>query len=77
MVNLIHPEIIFAVDALDGSDMLEVGVFGVFQIMQDGAGGDDACMHVLDAKPLQGMGLEMFEQAFRGIGLSNIQLSRV
>src|SRR5882724_6627513 len=65
----VHPQIIFAAELLDGSKVLQVGVFGVLEVMQYGAGGNDGGMQVLNAKSLQRMGLELFEQAFGGIGL--------
>src|SRR6185437_6438306 len=60
----VHPEEIAAVDALDGCQVLQVRVLGIFEIVQYGACGDDAGGHVFDTKSFEGMGLKVFEQVF-------------
>ena len=44
---------IFPVDTLNSRNVLEVGMFCVFEIMLYRAGGDDARVHVLDSKTLE------------------------
>jgi len=57
----------FAVDALYGSYVLQVGVFGIAQVMQNGTGGYNGIGHLIYPKTFQADGAKMFEQGFSRI----------
>jgi len=75
--EFIHPEIVFSVDALKRGDMLQIGVFCIFQIMQYCACCDDTGFHSFDAKSFEGVGLEMFQQVSVAKASSKSQFSSV
>ena len=71
----VHPQVIILIDALQRGDMLQVGMFGIFQVMQDGARCDDAGCQAFHTKSFQAMRAEMFEQCFCSYASVNIHSS--
>ena len=65
--EFIHPQVIVAVNPLNGRDVLQVRMLCVFQVMQYRTSRDNAIGHFFNAKAFQRMGIEMFQQAFGGI----------
>ena len=62
--ELVDPDVVVLVDPRDRCNVADLLVFGEFQIVEDGAGGRNACRDVVDAEPFERLRAELLAELF-------------
>lgn len=62
--ELVDPHVVVLVDPRDRCNVADLLVFGEFQIVEDGAGGRNACRDVVDAEPFERLRAELLAELF-------------